>query len=209
MVFSIGGLVFAGFFLAEIALAQPPSAPPRPAGGDGRGGPRDRGGFDRGGFGGVVFGEPSLSFELRRNEELAAKIGLTDEQKKALSDIDMDRMTFFRSMPRGASGPGSEEFEKRMNDMQVKLKEFEVKCRDILTPDQKVIWEARVVEVKQEQAAREAARREAARVPADATSPQLPSDRERIRVLEEEVKTLKEEIAKLKAASGAAKPTAP
>lgn len=149
-----GSVVCVGLALtADVALAQ--SGRDRSDEGRERGGPG--GGQGRGGFGGRPFGfgggEPSLSRELSR-ETFAEKIKLTEEQKQLMNDLDMQRREFFRSQPRGNGGPGTEDFEKRMQDMQAKMKEFEGKALEILTADQKAIWEERRAEIKAEQEAR-------------------------------------------------------
>lgn len=143
-----GSVVCAGLALtADVVVAQP--------GRDRTDEGRDRG-PGRGGFGGRPFGfggEPSLSRELSR-EPFAEKVKLTEEQKQLMNDLDMQRREYFRSLPRGTGGPGSEDFEKRMQDMQAKMKEFEVKAVEILTPEQKALWEERKTEIKAEQEAR-------------------------------------------------------
>jgi hypothetical protein len=187
--------------------AQPPSSPPtdQASGNTGRVGPQDRVGRNR-----VISREPNLSLELRVNKEFAEKLALTDEQKKKLGDIDMDRATFLRNLLRGSAAPGTDDYEKRLQDLATKIQESQTKSLEVLTPDQKVIWEARAETLKKQQAEREAARRDVAeRSQADTNLTPSAADRERIRVLENEVKTLKEEIAKLKAASAATKPAAP
>jgi hypothetical protein len=119
-------------------------------------------------FGG---GEPSLSRELRR-DTFAQKMKLTDEQKEALSELDMQRGEFFRSLPRGnGGGPGTEDFEKRMQDMQAKMKEFEAQAVAILTPEQKAIWEERKVEIKAEQEAGRNERPDMGRFRGDGNTP--------------------------------------
>lgn len=145
------------------AFAQRDEAPRESRGegrfGEGRGGP---GGGRFGGPGGMrgFGGEPSFSREMRR-ESFAEKINLTEEQKQLLNDIDMQRGEFFRSLPRnGGGGPGTEDFEKRMQEMQAKMKEFEQKAIDVLTPAQKAVWEERKAEVKAEWAAAEGNRGE-------------------------------------------------
>ncbi len=142
-----GGVLCASLILiADIAVAQP-GRPDGQRGGPG-GGPGGRG--SRGGFFGG--GEPSLSRELRK-DTFAEKMNLTEAQKEALNELDMQRGEFFRSMPRGNGGPGTEDFEKRMQDMQAKMKEFENQATAILTPEQKTIWEERKAEIKVEQEA--------------------------------------------------------
>ncbi len=91
--------------------------------------------------------EPQLTRLLSR------LMNLTEAQKEALNELDMQRGEFFRSMPRGNGGPGTEDFEKRMQDMQAKMKEFENQATAILTPEQKTIWEERKAEIKVEQEA--------------------------------------------------------
>lgn len=113
-----GGVLGIGLILAaDVAMAQPPGGERRPDE-SGRGGqPGGSGGRGRGGFGGFGGMEPSLSRELRR-ETFAEKINLTEEQKQLLNELDMERSEFFRSMPRGGGGPGTPDFDKRMQDIQ-------------------------------------------------------------------------------------------
>lgn len=149
-----GGVLSIGLLItADTLLAQPPGGG-RPGGPSGRpddGGRGGRSGF-RGGFGGGfggMSGEASLTRELRR-ETFAQKINLTEEQKQLINEIDMEKNEYFRSMPRGGGGPGTEEFEKRMQDIQAKFKEYDAKALAILTPEQTAIWEERKAEVKKE-----------------------------------------------------------
>lgn len=141
-----GGVLSIGLFLTSNLVAQPPG------GGPGGPGGRDfgRGGREFGrGFGGNM-GEASFTREVRR-ESFASKLGLTEEQKQLINEIDMEKNEYFRSMPRGGSGaPGSEEFEKRMQEIRTKFAEFDAKAINVLTPEQKVIWEERKAEVKKE-----------------------------------------------------------
>eukprot|EP00456_Euglypha_rotunda_P068658 TRINITY_DN5_c3_g1_i7.p1 TRINITY_DN5_c3_g1~~TRINITY_DN5_c3_g1_i7.p1 ORF type:complete len:1219 (+),score=314.53 TRINITY_DN5_c3_g1_i7:2816-6472(+) len=175
------GLLCASLVLvADVVVAQParpdgqrggPGGPGGGPGGPGSGG--DRGGRGGRGFGGGMFGggEPSLTRELRR-DTFAQKINLTDEQKEALNELDMQRGEFFRSLPRGqGGGPGTEDFEKRMQEMQAKMKEFETQAVAILTPEQKAIWEERKTEVKAEQDAARNERPDGGRPRGDATTP--------------------------------------
>lgn len=146
-----GSMICVGLALtADVVVAQPGRDRSDEAPG------RERGPGGRGGFGGRPFGfggEPSLSRELSR-DTFAEKIKLTEEQKQLMNDLDMQRREYFRSLPRGNGGPGSEDFEKRMQDMQAKMKEFDAKAVEILTPEQKAIWDERKTEIKAEQEGR-------------------------------------------------------
>jgi type II secretory pathway component GspD/PulD (secretin) len=152
-----GGALCVGLFLvADVVLAQPPGGgrtdeSPRegrgPGGGDRRG--PGRGGFP--GFGGMPM-EPSFSWEMR-NEAFAAKLNLTDEQKQLLKDIEMQRFELRRSFPRGG-----EDFEKKMQEYQAKSKELENKALEVLTAEQRAMWEERKAEVKADMEARAAER---------------------------------------------------
>jgi type II secretory pathway component GspD/PulD (secretin) len=143
---TIGVLCLGLLLTADAVFAQP-------GGQRGGGGP----GGSRGGRGGF-FGnnEPSLSRELR-TDSFAEKMNLTEQQKETLSEIDMQRMEFFRSSFRGGGGQGGggspEETEKRTQEIQAKMKEFETLQMAVLTVEQKAIWEERKKEVKAAQEA--------------------------------------------------------
>jgi type II secretory pathway component GspD/PulD (secretin) len=128
-------LALAGMLCLEVepTFAQPP------------GGSLERpqeGGFRRGRFGG---GDGvSLSSALR-DEKFAEKLALTEDQKKKLEQLRMDMFTAFRS---GAS----------REEMPNIMKEFEQKAVDVLSAEQKQIWEVRKEELKVEVAARDAER---------------------------------------------------
>ena len=120
-------------FEAEAVFAQPP------------GGPLERpqeGGFRRGGFG---RGDSASLSSALRDEKFVEKVALTEDQKKKLEQIRMDMFTAFRS---GAS----------REEMPNIMKEFEQKAVDVLTAEQKQIWEVRKEELKAESATREAER---------------------------------------------------
>ncbi|MFO1041862.1 MAG: secretin N-terminal domain-containing protein [Planctomycetaceae bacterium] len=148
-----GGVLSIGLFVVSDLMAQPPVGPGGPGGPGGERRPDDRGGrggrdFGGRGFGGMT-GEASFSREMRR-ESFASKLNLTEEQKQLINEIDMERNEYFRSMPRGFAGPGTEEFEKRMQEVRAKFAEYDAKAIAILTPEQKAIWEERKAEVKKE-----------------------------------------------------------
>ena len=128
-------LALAGLLCIEVeAVFAQPGGPPleRP----------QEGGFRRGRFGG---GDTvSLSSALR-DEKFAEKVALTEDQKKKLEQLRMDMFTAFRS---GAS----------REEMPNIMKEFEQKAVDVLTAEQKQIWEVRKEEMKAENATREAER---------------------------------------------------
>ena len=94
-----------------------------------------------------------MNWELQRNETFAAKMKITEEQQKLLNEINMQRSEYFRSLQggggRGFGGPPSEE-------TLAKMKEFEAATMNVLTAEQKEVWEARKTEVKAEQAAKQA-----------------------------------------------------
>lgn len=161
-------LSLAIFSFVEAAIAQPPAAEP-----PGRA-PRDV----RGSFGPRV---PSLSRELR-SEEFAKKMGITDDQKQKFNDLEMKRREYFRSTATGATAAAT----IRSPEFAEKMREFDDKAVEVLTPEQKAIWQDRVAEIEKE---------------GNAFSPPPPNrDRERIQALENEVKALKAEIEKIKAA---------
>jgi type II secretory pathway component GspD/PulD (secretin) len=147
-----GGVLCATLILiTDVAVAQPGRSDGQ-RGGPGGGGPGGRGG--RGGFFGNS--EPSLSRELR-GDSFAKKMNLTEQQKETLSEIDMQRMEYFRASFQGGRGQGGggtpEETEKRSQEIQAKMKEFETLQMAVLTVEQKAIWEERKKEVKAEQEA--------------------------------------------------------
>ena len=133
-------------FEADATFAQQPGPPlERP----------QEGGFRRGRFGG---GDTvSLSFALR-DEKFAEKLALTEEQKKKFEQLRMDMFTAFRS---GAS----------REEMPNIMKDFEQKSVDVLTAEQKQIWEVRKEEMKAENATREAERGGPVRVPGGERGP--------------------------------------
>ncbi|MDB5348054.1 MAG: NolW domain protein [Schlesneria sp.] len=143
---TIGVLCLGLLLTADVVFAQPGGQ----RGGGGPGG--SRGG--RGGFFGN--GEPSLSRELR-TDSFAEKMNLTEQQKETLSEIDMQRMEYFRASFQGGRGQGGdrspEETEKRNQEVQAKMKEFETLQMAVLTVEQKAIWEDRKKEVKAAQEA--------------------------------------------------------
>ena len=141
-------LALAGMLCFEIdaAFAQPP------------GGPLERpqeGGFSRRQFG---RGDTASLSSALRDEKLAEKIALTEDQKKKFEQLRMDMFTAFRS---GAS----------REEMPNIMKEFEQKYVDVLTAEQKQIWEVRKEEMKTEMAAREAERGGAGRGPGGERGP--------------------------------------
>lgn len=145
-----GGVLCLGLLLtADVVLAQPGGGGQR--GGPGGGGPGGGGPGGRGGRGGFFGGsnEPSLSRELAR-DSFAEKMNLTEQQKEALNEIDMQRREAFRSMFSGGRGASPEETEKRQQELQAKMKDFEVAQMAVLTSEQKAIWEERKKEVKAE-----------------------------------------------------------
>ena len=139
----------------------------------------------RGGFG--MPRVPSLLAESRR-EDFVAKLKLTDEQKKQFDDLTAKRLEVIRNFPRPTSS-SPPNLDALRDQIQATSKELEEKALNVLTPEQKAIWEVRAAEIK-----------------ADPRSfPGVGNDRARIEALEREVKVLKEEIEKLKAALAAPK----
>ena len=103
--------------------------------------PQD-GGFRRGRSG---FGDtPTLGLALR-DEKFAAKLSLTDDQQKKLDQLRMDMFTAMRSLA-------------SREEMPNLVKEFDAKSVEVLTAEQKKVWDVRKEEMKVEIAAREAER---------------------------------------------------
>jgi hypothetical protein len=127
--------------------------------------------------------QPILLREIR-NEQFVAKIKLTEEQWIRLRELSLERNNVFREVSR--EGGTRQEVEKRMEEVSIRAETYEDKALEMLTPDQKVIWEAH---------------KQAVNVPGNrgSTWPENP-DRARIRALEVEVESLKTDVAKLKAA---------
>jgi hypothetical protein len=92
-------------------------------------------------------GEPALSRELR-NATFAARMKITEEQHLLLNENDMRRREFFRGSGFRGGTPSEE--------MVAKLKEFDAESVEVLTAEQKLIWEGRKAEIKLERAIREA-----------------------------------------------------
>ena len=100
------------------------------------------GGFRRGRSG---FGDtPTLGLALR-DEKFAEKLALSEDQRKKLDQLRMDMFMAMRNLA-------------SRDEMPNVLKEFEQKSIEILSADQKKIWEVRKDEMKVEFAAREAER---------------------------------------------------
>ena len=100
------------------------------------------GGFRRGRSG---FGDtPTLGLALR-DEKFAEKLALTEDQRKKLDQLRMDMFMAMRNLA-------------SRDEMPNVLKEFEQKSVEILSADQKKVWEVRKEEMKVETAAREAER---------------------------------------------------
>ncbi|MCX7406882.1 MAG: hypothetical protein NTZ32_02260 [Planctomycetales bacterium] len=100
------------------------------------------GGFRRGRSG---FGDtPTLGLALR-DEKFAEKLALSEDQRKKLDQLRMDMFMAMRNLA-------------SRDEMPNVLKEFEQKSIEILSGDQKKIWEVRKEEMKVEFAARETER---------------------------------------------------
>lgn len=137
---------------ADFAHAQPPQGDP---GREGRGDRFGGGGGRRpgGGMGmGMGMGGGELSREMRQ-EAFAQKINLTDEQKSQLREIEMQRGEAMRGISR-PQGQNPEDWDKWRQEFQAKAKEWDAKAIEILTTEQKVVWEARKAEMKVEEANR-------------------------------------------------------
>ncbi len=103
--------------------------------------PQD-GGFRRGRSG---FGDtPTLGLALRE-EKFAAKLSLTEDQQKKLDQLRMDMFTAMRSLA-------------SREEMPNLIKEFDAKAVEVLSVEQRKIWDVRKEEMKVEIAAREAER---------------------------------------------------
>ena len=87
----------------------------------------------------------------------------TEEQQKELNDINVQRTQYLRTgglQSRFARSPSSE--------AQAKMKEFEDRSVNVLTDEQKQIWDARKAEIKLEQEARQKQLEGSGRVPQSA-----------------------------------------
>lgn len=84
------------------------------------------------------FGQPNGSFQSQlRDERFRERIKLTDEQSRKLDQLRMDMFNAMRSITSREAMPGI-------------LKEFDQKAVDLLTEEQKRIWEERKAELKPE-----------------------------------------------------------